>query len=163
MKAYVAVLLAVVMFITPCAVAATKQARQLEIKPGAVSVTVKNHDGKALPRAALKLMSLNGRPTRRFVTDAKGRCTLTALKLGAYKLLVADRAVVRFVVRERAKVTTLLVVLPPPAKYAAGDPVKRAVKAPPLLVWVLGGMAFAGAGYMVTRDDDSTGGGDGHP
>ena len=111
MKSCVAVLVAVALFWAPCADAKVK-AQKLELKAGDVALTVKDHDGKSLAKAEVKLQGAKDKLLSTVKTDKEGKATLKGLKPGAYKLVVADRAVVKFTVSDKAKVATLLVVLP---------------------------------------------------
>jgi len=154
----VAVLLAVALFLAPCASAAVK-AQALEMKSGVVSLTVKEHDGKPLPKATVKLLGADGKVKLTIVADKNGECALKDLKPGAYKLVLADRAMLPFTVSDKGKVTTLLVVLPPPPKYAAGE-AKKALAMPTLATFIIGTVAVGTGIYFLTRGGSST---HGHP
>ena len=105
MKGIVAVAVAVAVFLAPCASAAVK-AQTLEMKSGTISLTVKEHDGNALPGAEVKLIGEDGKAKLTVTADKKGECGLKDVKAGAYKLIIANRAMLRFTVSDKAKVTT---------------------------------------------------------
>ena len=158
MKSYVAVLVAMALLMAPCASAAVK-ADALELKTGTIALTVKDHDGKALPKAEVKLLGTDGKVQRTVTTDDEGKSELKDMKAGSYKLVIASRAVLPFAVSDKAKVDTLLVVLPAPVKYAAGD-AKKAFVLPTLLTFVIGAVAVGG---LTVAAVSGGGGGSGHP
>ena len=158
MKGYVAIVLAVVFVMAPCASAAIK-AQALELKAGEVSVTVRTHDGKVLPQAELKLQDAEGEVLDTFVCDKEGKCTIEDLKPGSYELVVAGKAKLLFTVGEKAEVDTVLVVLPAPVKYAAGD-AHKALRIPTLLTFIIGAAVVA-TGVVIAVSGG--GGSSGHP
>jgi hypothetical protein len=141
MRQYTAVVALVAVLLAPCASAAVR-AEQLELKGGA-TVTVRDFDGKALAGAKVVLFDSKGKELRTLTADDQGRCKLAELDGGVYRMVVADRAQVAFRVADDAKVADMTVVLPKP-KYAAGGP-QKAVALPLLVVFILGGVAVAGA------------------
>jgi len=153
----VVVLAIVLMVMTPCASAAVK-AQQLEMKAGTATVTVKEHTGRVLEKAEVALKGASGKTVATFATDKKGQFTVKDLAPGAYRLVVANRAQVPFSVTDKANVTSLVVVLPAPPKYAAGQP-KRAFAMPTLLVFIIGAAAVAGGIILLSN----SGGSHGHP
>ena len=148
MKHYVAVMLVVALLMAPCASAAVR-AQALEMKTGTISVTVKTHDGKVLPRAALTLLKTGTKVKVTIVADEKGQCGLKDLDAGEYKLVVAGRAILPFTVSDKAKVSDLLVVLPAPPKYAAGE-VRQAWAMPTLTTFIIGTVAVAVGILLIT-------------
>lgn len=161
MKDIVAVSLAVALLLAPCASAAVK-AQELVIKSGAISLTVKTHDGKPLPKATVKLLGADGKVKLTVVADKNGECALKDLKPGAYKLILADRAMLPFTVSDKGKVTTLLLVLPPPPKYAAGE-AKKALAMPTLTTFIIGAVAVGIGIYLIVHDGGGSHGHGGHP
>jgi|GEM_PF-4643950 len=159
MKGCTAIVLAVMFVMAPCASAAVK-AQALELKAGEVSVTVRTHDGKVLPRAELTLQDTDGEVFDTFVCDKEGRCTITGIEPGSYELVVAGKAKLLFTVGEKAEVDTVLVVLPAPVKYAAGD-AKKAFAIPTLLTFIIGAAVVATG--VVVATSGGGGGGGGHP
>ena len=158
MKDCMAVLLAVVLFLAPCAPAAVR-AQALELKTGTASLSIKDHDGTGLAKALVKLMTADGELQRTVTADPQGECELKDLKVGSYKLIIADRAVLPLTVSDKGKVTSLLVVLPAPVKYAAGD-AKKAFALPTLLTFIIGAVAVGG---LTVAAASGGGGGGGHP
>jgi hypothetical protein len=138
----------------PCAYADGRTQR-LELGSGTISTTVKNHDGKPLAKWDLNLFDKDDRLVASAKTDAKGTCKLDGVKPGAYRLVVAKRAAVPFSVSDKAETEELMIVLPAPRKYAAGE-AKEAVKLPVLLTFIIGGIAVAGLGYAVFHDGSDT-------
>ena len=161
MKHSVAVVLAVALLMAPCALAAPK-APALEMKAGTVSVTVKAHDGKVVPRAKMTLTKMGSKVETTIVADEKGQCELKDLAAGSYKLVVAGRAMLPFTISDKAKVNTLLVVLPPPAKYAAGDAMKK-LALPTLTTFIIGSVAVGTTFLLLSSSGGSSGGHGGHP
>lgn len=160
MRQYVAVALVVLLLMAPCASAAVKT-QALEMKSGTISVTVKTHDGKVLSDAALTLIKTGVKGKVSVTTDKKGQCGLKDLKPGAYKLVVAGRAILPFSVSDKAKVSQVLVVLPEPEKYAAGAP-KKAITMPTLTTFIIGSLAVA-AGILLLSGGGGSSGSGGHP
>ena len=158
MKGYLATVLAVMFVMAPCASAAV-EAQALELKAGEVSVNVRTHDGKVLPQAELTLQDTEGEVLDTFVCDKKGKCTIKGLEPGSYELVVAGKAKLVFTVGEKAEVDTVLVVLPAPVKYAAGD-AHKALRIPTLLTFIIGAAVVA-TGMAVAPSGG--GGGGGHP
>jgi len=132
----------------------------VELKSGDLSVVVKTHDGKPLGKAALKLTGGDDKVLATATTGEDGKCTLKDTKPGSYRLLVADRAAVAFAASEKGKLSELLVVLPPPAPYAAGQP-KPGAKIPLLSTFLVGGAAVAGG--VAAVGSGGGGGSNGHP
>jgi len=161
MKHCIAVVMAVSLLMAPCASAAVK-AQELELKPGAVSVSVKTHDGKPLPGAKMTLVKAGSKVKRTITADAKGMCTLKGLDAGTYKLVVAGQAMLPFTVSSKAKVNTVVVVLPPPAKYAAGD-AKEAWTMPTLTTFIIGAVAITTFILIVSSGGGGSSGHGGHP
>ena len=161
MRHYVAVVLVVTLLMAPCASAAVT-AQALEMKSGTVSVTVKTHDGKALSGAKMTLVKSGAKDKVTVVADGKGQCGLKDLAAGEYTLEVAGRAMLPFTVSDKAKVNVLLVVLPAPVKYAAGD-AKKAMAMPTLTTFIIGAVAVGVGIYLLTRGGGSSGSGGGHP
>ena len=157
MRRYVAVLATVVLLMAPCA-SADVRAQQLELRCGTATLTVRNHDGTPLPAAEIKLQTREGRPLQTVACDKRGAGTLKDLRPGSYRVVVARRAIVPFSVNDKARLSSLLIVLPAPPRYAAGEP-RRALALPTLLVFIIGGLAVA-AGLI---SPSGSGGGGGHP
>ncbi|MFH1731252.1 MAG: prealbumin-like fold domain-containing protein [Planctomycetota bacterium] len=159
MKHSIAVVMAVSLLMAPCSSAAVK-AQELELKAGAVSVSVKTHDGKPLPGAEMTLVKEGSKVKLTITADAKGMCILKDLDAGTYKLVVAGQAMLPFTVSSKAKVDTVVVVLPPPAKYAAGD-AKEALAMPSLTTFIIGAVAITT--FILIIAGGGGGGGGGHP
>jgi len=157
MRSCIAVLGVVVLFLAPCAYADVK-AQELVMKPGTVTVTVTEHNGKVLPKAEIHLKNKEGEVVHKGTTDDEGKCTFKVTKPGTYTLVVPKRALVPFKISDKGELTTLLVALPAPVKYSAGS-AKKIVKLPTLLTFIIGGVAVAAVGVAVF----SGGGGGGHP
>lgn len=160
MRHSIAVVMVVSLLMAPCASAAVK-AQELELKAGAVSVSVKTHDGKPVPGAEMTLLKVGSKVKRTITADAKGMCTLKDLDAGTYKLIVAGRAMLPFTVSSKAKVDTVVVVLPPPAKYAAGD-AKETLTMPTLTTFIIGAVAITVVILLLSGGGGSSGHG-GHP
>ena len=154
MRSAMSVVVMVALLLAPCA-AAADSAQALEVKPGTVSVSVKTHDGKALPNAEVRVLNADDEATQTVVADENGECGIEELEAGSYKLVVADRAMLPFTVSDKAKVDTLLVVLPPPVEYAAGD-VEKTVTVPVLVTFIVGTIAVGVGGYALLHDGGST-------
>jgi 5-hydroxyisourate hydrolase-like protein (transthyretin family) len=157
MKAYATVVLIVVLMLAPCARADTK-AQRLELKTEQATLVVKDHDGKPLAKAPVKLLDAEGKVVATLATDAEGKCQLKDIDAGKYKLVIAARATVSFSASDKAKVGRLLVMLPPPAEYAAGGE-KKAFQMPALLTFIIGGVAVAAVTIAAVSGG---GGGGGH-
>jgi len=120
MRSYMAILVAVALLLAPCTTAAAAP-NSLEVKPGTLSIKVLDYRGKVMPEASLKLSNEAGNALATVKADKEGKCVLKDLEAGAYKLLVADRAILPFTVSDKAKVTNLIVVVPARPRYAAGQ------------------------------------------
>lgn len=163
MRCCVAVGLAVAMFVAPCASAAVRVER-VELKPGKAVVTVRESDATALPEAGVELQTRAGKLVKAFTADKEGTCTLEGLKAGAYRLKVAGRAYVPFVVSKEAEHRSLLVILPPKEDYAAGGPKDAFHLAWLTNPWVIGAaVAVAIAVPIALHDGDGGGAHHGEP
>lgn len=120
MKGYMTILVAVALLLAPCTTAAAAP-NSLEVKPGTLSIKVLDYRGKAMPEASLKLTNEAGKALGTVKADKEGKCALKDLKAGAYKLLVADRVILPFIVSDKGKVTNLIIVVPARPRYAAGQ------------------------------------------
>ncbi|MFH1732851.1 MAG: hypothetical protein ABIF82_14535 [Planctomycetota bacterium] len=120
MRNYIATLVAVALLLAPCATAVAATDR-LEVKPGTLSVKVLDYRSEVMPEASLKLANEEGEALGAVKADKEGKCALNDLEAGAYKLLVADRVILPFIVSDKAKVTNLIVVVPARPRYAAGQ------------------------------------------
>ena len=156
---YLCVVMVIVFLWAPCASAAVK-AQELELKAGTAALTVKTHDNKALAEAEIKLLGADDKVLDKVLCDKEGKSSLKDLKVGTYKLIIADRAQLPFTVSEKATVTSVLIVLPPPAKYAAGE-AKKMAGVPTLVVFIVGAVAVAGAGVAAAAAAGGGGGGGG--
>ena len=161
MRACVVVVATVALFLAPCA-RADMASEELELKAGTVTVTVRDHDGQALADAELTVLTAEGETELTIQTNAKGKCEIEDLEAGGYRLIVADRGVLPFAVSEKGEVDSILVVLPPPARYASGD-AEKAFALPTLAVFIVGALVVVTGGYFLFRDGSSTGGGAVHP
>jgi len=150
----VAVVVMVALLLAPCATAVAKP-QALEVKPGTLSVTVKSHEGEVLADAEVKLLDADGKAALTATVDKNGMCELEELEAGSYKLVVADRAMLPFTVSDKAEVDTLLVVMPPPVKYAAGD-AKEAMTLPTIVTFAVGTIAIGIVLYAVFHSSGGT-------
>lgn len=107
----------------------------------------------------MTLLKTGSKVKRVIAADAKGMCTVTDLDAGGYKLIVAGRAMLPFTVSSKGKVDTVVVVLPPPAKYAAGD-AEKALTMPSLTTFIIGAVAITTFILIVSGGGGSGGG---HP
>ena len=154
MRSMVAVVVMVALLLAPCATAVAKP-QALEVKPGTLSVTVKSHEGEALSDAEVKLLDADGKSALSATVDKDGKCELEKLEAGSYELVIADRAKVPFTVSDKAEVDTLLVVMPPPAKYAAGD-AQKTMTMPTIVTFIIGTIAVGVGAYVVFHDGGDT-------
>jgi hypothetical protein len=120
MRAWIGVLVSVCVLLQPVAVAEVK-VRRAVFNEGTVTVMVKDHIGKPLPKADVKLLSKKGKALQSLKTDAKGECSLEDVETGRYRLVVADRLMVPFHVSSKGKVSKLLVMVPDRPPYGAGQ------------------------------------------
>jgi len=168
---YVVVLLVAALLWTPCA-AAQAEGRKPALMARDITVTVWDHKGHPVPGARVQLFKTDGTAVASLVTDEKGRCQLKKLIPRPYRLVVADRAIEQFAVSDKAKLGTLLVVLPAPGKRvtaksttakAPGAGLKTAAlsQSSKLLIFIIGGVAVAGCGLVVANRRGDGHGGDG--
>ncbi|MFO7900679.1 MAG: carboxypeptidase-like regulatory domain-containing protein [Planctomycetota bacterium] len=157
MRSYVAVVLAVAMFLVPCASAAGRVGR-VELNPGKAVVTVRESDATALPEAEVELQTRAGKLVKAFTADKKGTCTVEDLEPGSYRLKVANRAYVPFVVSKEAEHSSLLVILPPEEDYAAGEPKEAFHLAWLTNPWVIAGLVAVAIAVPVAVHDGDGGG-----
>lgn len=160
MRSYVAVAVAVAMFLAPCASAAVR-AERLELKPGRAVVTVRDSDGTALPKAEVELQTKAGKAMETFTADEEGVCTLEGLDAGVYRLKVANRAYVPFAVSKKAEHDSAMIILPPRKAYAAGE-AEEAVKLPSLTTFIIGGAVVATGLILLLTGGGGSGGGPSH-
>jgi len=161
MRKSVAVVLAVALGLAPCAWSGVEP-QELEVKSGTATLMVLSHEGKAVSKAVVVVLDKEGKVVLTATGDEEGKCVLEGLKPGTYKARISDQAILTFRVSEEGKVTMVLVVLPAPVKYAAGD-AEKASNLPGLLPFVIGGVAIAGAGVAAMSSGGGGGGGDQHP
>jgi len=157
MKNVTAVVVSVVLFWAPVALAENTVERAV-FKAGTLAVSVKDHLGTPLPKAALKLSTAKGKAVQTLRADAKGECKIKNLEAGAYRLAVEDRLLVLLDVNEKGTVSTLVVMVPARPRYAAGGGKRGFWLSSP---WIIAGLVAVAIAIPVAIHN--SGGSHGHP